>query len=302
MSNRAKESRLVMQTVIVAMVAVAGCHDTTGPGQRCSGPRLIYTVTGGASGIQIETANGDGSGRTVLVQTHAGTSSAAWSPDGCRIAYTADVKLFIANADGSNPHVIFTGQAPLDYVSWRPDGFQLLFTQGRSHVWRIQSNGSFASPLTNDTLATWSASWSSDGALIAYARSPSSGNTSPMRLVVIKNDGSAATIAKDSINEGPAWVPGTHRVAYGRYVTPTTSELRTVGADGSDDRLLAGGLPNPFDLAWTPGGDTLYFAAPGPASPDFMTHFNIYLVKSDGSGFGQVIAGEPDAMRPNARR
>jgi hypothetical protein len=33
-----------------------------------------------------------------------------------------------------------------------------------------------------------------------------------------------------------------------------------------------------------------------------MTHWNIYSVKADGSGFGQVIAGQPDVLRPNARR
>lgn len=302
-----KHSRLVTRTVIVATTAViAACRDGTGPTRNCAGPRLIYTETGGTSGVQIETANGDGSGRSVLLQTHSGASAAAWSPDGCQIAYTANFQLFIANADGSNARAIFTGQSTLDYPAWRPGGRELLFVQGAgfgSAVWRIHNDGSFARPLTTDTVPTWSASWSSDGALITYVRSPSKTNTSPFRLVVVNDNGGVPHVVVDSVNQGPAWVPGTHRIAYGHYdATSTASELRTVGADGSDDRLLAGGLPYPFDLTWTPGGDTLYFAAPGPPSPDFMTHWNIYSVKADGSGFGQVIAGQPDVLRPNARR
>ena len=144
--------------------------------------------------------------------------------------------------------------------------------------------------LTSDTLPAWSGSWSSDGTLIAYIRGGSSLSTYPTVLVVINADGSAARVVSDSANQGPAWIPGTHRVAYGHYIaTPAGtngSELRSVNADGSDDRLIAGGLPNPFDLAWTPAADTLYFVSEGPVSQNFGNSSNIYMVKADGSGFG----------------
>ena len=302
MTRNAEQSRLTLETLSIAVMALFGaCHDATGPHRTCAGPQLLFTETGGISAVEIETANGDGGGRAVLVQTQPGAGAAAWSPDGCHIAYTADVKLFVANADGSNAHVIYSGQTPLDYPAWRPDGRELLFTAGY-RVWRINSNGSAARPLTTDSIPTWSGSWSSDGALIAYVRAPSAGYTWPWRLVVINDDGSGMHVVTDSVNQGPAWVPGTHRISYGHYLSDTTSELREINADGSDDNLIAGGLPNPFDLAWTPAGDTLYFVAPGQPSPDFQSTWNIYSVRADGSGFGEVIAGEPMTLRPNVRR
>lgn len=295
-----KETRII---AVAALAMGAACHDATGPKRSCSGPRLLFAQTGGSSAIQVETANGDGSGVAVLVQTTPGAGAGVWSPDGCQIAYTAELKLFVANGDGSNAKAIFTGSAPLDYPAWRPDGKQLLVTQGYgfgAHVWRVRRDGSSAAPITSDTRPTWSGTWSSDGSFIAYVRGASTTNTSPMQLVVINDNGTAPRVVSDSANQGPAWIPGTHRVTYGHYVVTNGSEVRAVNADGSDDRLLAGGLPNPLDLAWTPRADTLYFVAPGPPTPDFVQHFNIYMVKSDGSAFAQVIAGEPSALRPNA--
>ena len=290
---------------VATLTVTVACHDVTGTKPFCVGPRLLFSQSGGPASIQVETANGDGSGQAVLLERTPAAVAAAWSPDGCHIAYTADVKLYVANSDGSNARVVFTGSAPLDYPSWRPDGSQLLVTQGYgfgARVWRVRNDGLAAAPLTSDTLPTWSGSWSSDGTLIAYVRGASKLTTAPMRLVVLNNDGSGAHVVNDSANQGPAWIPGTHRVSYGHYLSPDGSELRSVNADGSDDRHIAGALPNPFDLAWTPAADTLYFVAAGPPSPDFTTHFNIYMVKADGSGFGQVIAGLPTALRPNASR
>ena len=61
-----------------------------------------------------------------------------------------------------------------------------------------------------------------------------------------------------------------------------------VNADGTDDRPIAGGLPNPFDLAWVPAGDTLYFVVEGP-SPDIQLRWDIYVVRADGSARGEVV-------------
>ena len=296
----------------MAILMLAGaCHDTTGPKRSCKGAQLLFSQTGGPSGIHVETANGDGSGQTALPTT-PGARAAVWSPDGCLIAYTANTQLFLANADGSNAHTIYTGAAAqdvLDYPSWHPDGRALLFTKGYgfgARVWRIRSDGLLAAPLTSDTVPTWSGSWSSDGKLIAYIRAASKTSTSPMQLVVIDIDGKASRIVSDDANPGPAWIPGMHRVAYGHNVaTPSGTnggELRSVNADGTDDRLIAGGSPYPFDLTWSSAGDTLYFVAPGAVTQNFESTSNVYLIKADGSGLAELIAGTPSALRPNARR
>jgi hypothetical protein len=62
---------------------------------------------------------------------------------------------------------------------------------------RIYADGSSARPLTNDSLVSWSGSWSSDGAFVAYARAASSVFLSaPVRLVVLNDDGSSVAISR----------------------------------------------------------------------------------------------------------
>jgi hypothetical protein len=307
-----KDSRVSRRALCMTLLVFSGaCHDMTGPKRSCKGAQLLFSQTGFPSGSQVETANGDGSGQALL-QTNPGARAAAWSPDGCLIAYTANTQLFIANADGSNAHVIYTGAAAqdvLDYPSWHPDGRVLLFTKGYgfgARVWRIRRDGLLAAPLTSDTVPTWSASWSSDGKLVAYVRAAGKTSTAPMRLVVIDMDRKVSRIVSDDANLGPAWIPGMHRVTYGHSIaTPSGTnggELRSVNADGTDDRLIAGALSYPFDLTWTSAGDTLYFVAPGAITQNFESTSNVYLIKADGSGFAEVIAGNPSALRPNARR
>ena len=59
--------------------------------------------------------NSDGSGVARLGSGIVGTDP-DWSPDGGRIAYAADLTVFIVAADGSNPTLVASGTSP----SWRP--------------------------------------------------------------------------------------------------------------------------------------------------------------------------------------
>lgn len=74
--------------------------------------------------------------------------TAAWSPDGGRIAYTNLGDLFVARADGSDPHTLLTVKGDIRNVTWSPDSRELRFdstetagTVGQQLEWSVSADG-----------------------------------------------------------------------------------------------------------------------------------------------------------------
>ena len=76
--------------------------------------------------------------------------TAAWSPDGSRLAYhelAPGDPIFVADSDGRNPRRIHIASPGLHshYLSWSPDGRYLYFSHGlppdEMDIWRIPSTG-----------------------------------------------------------------------------------------------------------------------------------------------------------------
>lgn len=283
-----------------------GCHaDVTGPRHPCSGPPLLYTERTDAGSTTIVAADGNGSGRVVVIPTSVGATVATWSPDGCRIAYVAGQKLYIASADGSGATPIYTSPAGIDYPAWSPDGQELLFVQAPglgARIWRINADGSSPALLTGDTVTMISPSWSSDGSLVAFGRSMIAGRTSPWELVVVNSNGTNPHVVATNVAQGAAWAPGTHRLAYATPSIVGGFELRTVSADGTDEQFVTIMTYSIFDIAWAPAGDFIYFGNVAPISDPPGTSWNLDVVGSDGNGVRQIVAGAPYVMRPSVRR
>jgi len=69
--------------------------------------------------------------------------TAAWSPDGQRIAYTAGSAIYLVKADGSESRKLVTTDGLASYVRWSPDGRVLRFTLGGRtlSLWEVNSEG-----------------------------------------------------------------------------------------------------------------------------------------------------------------
>jgi dipeptidyl aminopeptidase/acylaminoacyl peptidase len=107
------------------------------------GRRLVYgrVVRGKRAGADVDVSAlwivdaRDGSGETRLTacpDTVCDEHSAAWSPDGTRIAFvTTDEKeqpqIAVAAANGSGVHSITRAHGPLDTPRWAPDGKRIAF-------------------------------------------------------------------------------------------------------------------------------------------------------------------------------
>ena len=79
-----------------------------------AGTIAFVTTRFGAAG-EIVVMNGDGSGVNRLGAGIVGEDP-AWSPDGSRLAYSANLYVYTMAADGSNPTLVARGSSP----SWRP--------------------------------------------------------------------------------------------------------------------------------------------------------------------------------------
>ena len=102
--------------------------------------------------------NADGSAKHAVTPklAHTGdgwiTVTAAWSPDGRRIAFAAHDVIYVVDADGSGLRRLAQNAT---FESWSPDGRKLII--GRlTGLWVMNADGSGQRNLTRDG---WGATW-----------------------------------------------------------------------------------------------------------------------------------------------
>ena len=164
----------------------------------------------------------------------AGVLTAAWSPEGSRLAYILEepgprYAIVVADADGSNAVTIVeeedTGAAGPDMIdlSWSPDGSQIAYSGrvvedgvARRTILIVDADGS-GKPRALD--GHWeSVSWSPDGERLLISGFP--GVDSPFHLYTVRPDGSDLIPAP---RRRPRAAPGAvvtgwwkHRLLHGR--------------------------------------------------------------------------------------
>ena len=210
--------------------------------------------------------------------TEGRDSSPAFSPDGSRIAFVrgdgdGDSQIYVMNADGSDQRVLVAaGRESVDEPRWSADGTLLAYTR--------YSEGGVRLVSSIETVAV------GGGAPAVAARARLSART-PFILGT------------------PAFVPGTGRIAYSRTEFTDDGELvpqlRTVEADGSDDRLLRAEATG---AAWSADGGRIAFANLADRNglscgSDFCTpNGEIYVMNADGTGARRLTKNRGDDAGP----
>jgi Tol biopolymer transport system component len=160
--------------------------------------RIVFIRWHGQSDTtgDLVVANADGSNQRVL-RSITGATDLSWSPDGSRIAYTANgpvSELHIIRADGSKDIVIARGRA----AQWSPDGRRLSFLWQRGNVAAesvtiINRDGTHARVIDTAAVDPYGQGigWSPDGRTIVYRTDDASAACSCMNLYVQRIDGTS---------------------------------------------------------------------------------------------------------------
>lgn len=210
-------------------------------------------------------------GKLRRITTNPGDDQVAWSPDGTSIAFDrsthGDQNIYVMRSNGDGLTRLTTsgtGASP----TWSADGARILFTRevaGRSDFSTVRADGTDLRRLTEGRANDGSPEWSPHGSSIAFL---GSGGMN-LILYVMRADGSGRTTVEGIGNAGsPRWSPNGTEIA---FVDEEDDSIRVVNPDGSGQRKLLDVTtlgddmqPNFTQLAWSPDGAELIFAAGNP--------------------------------------
>ncbi len=198
-------------------------------------------------------------------------------------------------SDGRNQvRLTFTADAWETAPAGSPDGQWIAYERvdngspAYRQIWLMSRDGRGATMLTDGPFNNYSPSWSGDSQHIALA-SDRDGDLEIYRL-----DLATRGLTKLTNNawddQDPAWSRLTGRIAFVASHTPSTGEIFTMAADGSDIRQVTGGY-NDASPSWAPAGDRIIFWGSRPEGQA------LYTVQYNGENVTLVA---PQILRPSS--
>lgn len=199
-----------------------------------------------------------GTTKDVMVELHEGTNMAASpSPDGKRIAFSAQGALWVIPIAGGDATRITPWTMEPTAPVWSPDGktiaFQNYTTEGNYHIWTVEPDGANPKELTAGFFDDREPAWANDGSALVF--SSDRGNDGQYKIWTYTLAGGALKQVTTGVGaeSNPVFSPDGKTVAF-----VDTNNLYTVASIGGSRTLVGPGIaPN-----YTPNGDALIYQSP----------------------------------------
>ena len=222
-----------------------------------------------------------------LTNVSGGCMHPIFSPDGTKIAYMNDStnnrSIWVMELDFSSGTPVVVNNYPVTdpdvqcahLEGWSPDGTKILFrsyypgdyTVDRNRLWIANADGSGVYELKagegNDSCfggpTLYQASFSPNGKKIVYTMGYDDvpgGTWIAKDIYVMNADGSGAVQLTDTYEEcelSPRWSPDGSQILYKKCNDERMADLCVMDADGSNPRIVVGGVTANF-FAWSPDG------------------------------------------------
>jgi dipeptidyl aminopeptidase/acylaminoacyl peptidase len=265
--------------------ACTGGSSSPTVGDPLPAPPVSAELAVSGDGVQMLSDDGAPLETVKLPSALLEADSAAWSPDGTRVAFTAGVR------------------------STKPDALL-----PPTDVYSVNLAGGTPLRLTTDHDAVFP-SWSPDGRWIAYTAVRKIGGERSAGISVIHPDGSGGQqltpARRDVFDIAGPYNPVSGRLAFTRCtrtpslaggLEPDTCSVWTMAPDGSDQRRLAAESEQP---SWSPDGRRIVFASARDHAGQHMVgednvswNRQLYVMNRDGSDQRRLITTGSDDEHP----
>jgi Tol biopolymer transport system component len=257
--------------------------------------RGILFETNRDGNSEIYMMNPDGSNPTNLTSHPATDYSAAWSPDGTRIAFVTgrdgDAEIYVMDADGSGATNLSRHPDDDTFPVWSPTGTHIAFQTDREstgpilsvdpkiilgdfniEIFVMNDDGTGQINVSNDPAWDGFPSWSQDGDQIVFESDRDETDGIVLLGLDLIIDGMGHEIYRVDIDGSdlvnltnspeddgrPVWSPAAEKVV---FVSDRdgNAEIYTMNADGSGQMRLTNNLAYDTYPSWSPDGGWITF-------------------------------------------
>ncbi len=284
--------------LMAAAVGLSGCGTGAVIGPPAAASRIVFASDRDGN-FEIYAMRADGSSPTRLTfTTPAADLAPALRPDGQRIAFIENNRIFIMNADGSGVHEVFNGNAGggVRSLAWSPDGGRIAFEYlpgGWPQIYVMNADGSGAIALTADGQNNFQPAWSPDGTKIVFT-STRDGNP---QIYVMNADGSAQTrLTNNSADDSnPAYRPDGSRIAF-QSNRDANLEIYAMDASGMNQTRVTTNSASDTDPVYSPDGSKIAYV-----SDRDLSDWEIYAMNADGTTQTRLTVSAGRDQQPDWR-